>query len=512
MAWKAKGMVLSNSKLMRQADSEAINDLGVGSTFLMQNAAEHVGAAAQALARVPEAYVFCSSGNNGGDGVGAAACLLRAGFQARVLLCGDRRKMSGDTREMVRRLGELGGRVEDFDPGEEGLDLKLKNTGVIIDAIFGIGLNREVTGPALEAIRLINASGTPVVSADIPSGVDADTGRIMGAAVRADVTVTFSMAKTGHFAEPGCTCCGRVEVRDIGIPRSVLEQCRTDTHAMLDGEIRLPRRSPISHKGDYGKVLIAGGCVGYTGAPTLCARAAVRSGAGLVYLGVPERIYGVTAVKNDESMPFPLPCGEDGMFSPEGAARLLGKLRECDVLAIGPGMGRGKGAVDMALKVISECGKPAVVDADGLYALSRDMSVISRRSSPVVLTPHEGEFARLGGSLRGDRVSAARKFASDYNCTLVLKGHRTIAAFPDGEAYISTHGNAGMAKGGSGDVLTGIIAAMLGQFEHKQAVKTAVFLHGLAGDLCRGEKGEYAMTAGDVIGTLPRALKILEQE
>ena len=503
-------MILSDSKLMRRADETAINDFGIESARLMQNAAEHV-AAARDIARRPEAYVFCSSGNNGGDGVGAAVCLLRAGFQVRVLLCGSRRKMSADTREMERRLLELGGEVEDFDPKEYGLEEKLENTGVIIDAIFGIGLNREVTGPALEAIRLINASGAPVVSADIPSGVEADTGRIMGQAVRADVTVTFSMAKIGHFAEPGCTCCGRVEVRDIGIPRSVLEKCRTDTHAMLDGEIRLPRRNPLSHKGDHGKVLIAGGCVGYTGAPTLCARAAVRSGAGLVYLAVPERIYGVTAVKNDESMPFPLPCGEDGMFSAGGAELLLEKLRGCGVLAIGPGMGRGEGVVKMALEVLRECDKPAVVDADGLYALSRDMSVISQRGSPLVLTPHEGEFARLGGTLGNGRVSAARRFACDYNCTLVLKGHRTVVAFPDGEAYISTRGNAGMAKGGSGDVLTGIIAAMLGQFELKRAVKTAVFLHGLAGDLCREEKGEYAMTASDIIETLPRALKILEE-
>lgn len=506
-------MVLSNSALMRAADGTAINGLGIASTALMENAAGHLAGAARGIARENKsAYIFCGSGNNGGDGVAAAAYLLRDGFTVRVLLCGRRTSMTPDTREMERRLGSLGGAVEDFDPGEDGLAAHIDGAGVIIDAIFGIGLNREVAGPALEAIRLINAAKAPVVSADIPSGVDADTGRIMGAAVRADVTVTFSMAKIGHFAEPGCTCCGAVEVRDIGIPQSLLEQYGAGVSAMTDGEIKLPRRNPLSHKGDYGKILIAGGCVGYTGAPTLCARAAVRAGAGLVHLAVPEPVYAITAVKNDESMPFPLPGDENGMFSASGAAALLEKLSACDVLAIGPGMGRSRGAVRFALDVLAGSDKPAVVDADALYALSRDMSVMARRGN-LVLTPHEGEFTRMGGRLTGDRVSDARAFAARWGCTLVLKGHRTVIAFPDGEAYISTHGNAGMARGGSGDVLTGIIAAMLGQIEFRRAVTTAVHLHGLAGDLCREEKGEYAMTAGDVIETLPRATKIMvEQE
>ena len=506
-------MILSNSALMRRADENAVKGMGIASTLLMQNAAEHLAESAQELARGKKsAYIFCGTGNNGGDGVACAAYLLRRGFETRVLMCGKRRSMSPDTREMVRRLEKLGGSVEDFDPCEEGLAARLDAAGVIIDAIFGIGLNREVAGPAAEAIRLINAAGVPVVSADIPSGVDADTGRIMGQAVRADVTVTFSMAKIGHFSEPGCTCCGRVEVCGIGLPQTLLEQARTSTCAMLDGEVRLPRRNPLTHKGDYGRVLIAGGCRDYTGAPTLCARAAVRSGAGLVHLAVPEQIYAVTAVKNDESMPFPLPCDENGMFSYEGASELLERLRGCDVLAIGPGLGRSRDTVRLTLDVLAGSDKPAVVDADGLYALSRDMSAIARHRGELVLTPHEGEFARMGGVLTGDRVSDARAFAGRWGCTLVLKGYRTVVAFPDGETYISTHGNPGMAKGGSGDVLTGIIAAMLGQLEFKRAVTTAVFLHGLAGDLCAEEKGEYAMTAGDVIDTLPRVAKILEQE
>lgn len=507
-------MLLSDSQRMRDADNTAINGRGIPSTWLMRNAAGHVAEAAIELASGNKsAYIFCGSGNNGGDGVAAALYLMRRGFDVRVLLCGSRRSMTADTAEMERRLLELGGRLEDFDPDEQGLEEKLKNTAVIIDALFGIGLNREIQGRALDAIALINASGAPVVSADIPSGVEADTGRILGRAVKADVTVTFSMAKTGHFAEPGCTCCGRLKIVDIGIPDDLLNVCGTNVHAMVDGEISLPRRRAVSHKGNYGRLLIIGGSVGYTGAPSLCARAAVRSGAGLVHLGVPEKIYGVTAVKNDEAMPFPLPCGGDGRLSAMAAQEALEKLSVCDVCAIGPGLGRSEDTVKLVQELILRGGKPMVIDADGLYALSRDMSVTGKGQGPLVLTPHEAEFTRMGGVLTGDRVSDARSFARKHNCVLVLKGHRTMAAFPDGEVYITSHGNPGMAKGGSGDVLTGVIAAMMGQLPLKQAVTTAVFLHSYAGDLCREEKGEYAMTAGDVIETLPLATKnILEQE
>lgn len=498
-------MLLSNSQKMRDADSAAVNINGIPSAQLMRAAARHLADAARELAGDGgSVLIFCGSGNNGGDGVAAAMFLMGSGCRVRVLLVGSRDKMSADTAEMERRLTEMGGRLEDF---EDTAELRCAAAGAdaIIDAIFGTGLSRAVSGRALEAVRMINAAGVPVVSADIPSGVDADTGQVLGEAVRADVTVAFAMAKIGHFAEPGCTFCGRVITADIGIPQGILAGCGTGVYALYPKDAALPPRPALSHKGNYGRVLIAAGSVGYTGAPVLCSRAAVRCGAGLVYLAVPESIYAIAAVKSDEAMPFPLPA-EEGGFSKEAAGQLTERASACDVCAIGPGLGRGAGAAELVLEAVRRVRGPLVLDADALYALSRDMDALRERQGVTVLTPHEGEFARMGGSIGADRVGSARDFARRFGCVLVLKGHRTLAAYPDGEVYISTCGGPGMAKGGSGDVLTGMIAAMLGQFTLKQAVNHAVLLHGMAGDICARTMGEYAMTATDIIDALPGAL------
>jgi NAD(P)H-hydrate epimerase len=278
---------------------------------------------------------------------------------------------------------------------------------------------------------------------------------------------------------------------------------------LRDELVRLPKRKAETHKGDYGRVLIVGGSVGYTGAPTLCARAAVRSGAGLVYLGVPETIYTVTAVKNDEAMPFPLPADGAGRLSPDALRAVAERLRGCDVCAAGPGLGKGEGTAALVRYLLEHWEKPLVLDADGLNMLARQTDVLKAHRGPVVLTPHDGEFRRLGGKLDGDRALCAADFAAEYGCILVLKGHRTLVAFPDGQVFRCSRGNPGMAKGGSGDVLTGVIAALLGQFPPEQAVPTAVQLHALAGDLCAAAQGEYAMTATDLIETLPAATKQL---
>ncbi len=280
---------------------------------------------------------------------------------------------------------------------------------------------------------------------------------------------------------------------------------------LRDGELRLPRRRADSHKGDYGKLLVLGGCVGYTGAPTLCARAAVRSGAGLVYLGVPAPIYDITAVKNDEAMPFPLPADADGGVAAAAVGTVLERLRGCGVCALGPGMGKGEGTAAVVRAVLEAAPVPLVLDADALNVLRPMLPVLARRAVPAVLTPHAGEFARLGGELTGDPAADALRFADAWKCVLVLKGHRSVVAFPGGEVYITTHGNPGMAKGGSGDVLTGVVAALLGQLPLRRAVTTGVYLHSLAGDLCAARLGEYAMTATDLIETLPEATKRLTQ-
>ena len=276
--------------------------------------------------------------------------------------------------------------------------------------------------------------------------------------------------------------------------------------------IMLPRRARESSKRDYGRLLILAGSRGYTGAPTFASRAAVRGGAGLVWLGVPESIYAVTAVKNDEAMPFPLPCDAQGRLTAEALPEVEARLERMSCLAIGPGLGRSAGVTEFVQGALAASRVPTVVDADALWALSRDMSSLEDAACPLVLTPHEGEFAMLGGLLDGDRVASARRFASRWGCTLVLKGSGSVVAFPDGECYVNQTGNPGMARGGSGDVLTGLMAAMLCQLPFRDAVRAAVYLHGLAGDMAAGELGEYGMTPTDMIRLLPAALKTVTEE
>ena len=276
--------------------------------------------------------------------------------------------------------------------------------------------------------------------------------------------------------------------------------------------ISLPRRARDSSKRDYGRLLILAGSRGYTGAPNFASRAAVRGGAGIVWLGVPESIYEICAVKNDEAMPFPLPCDGDGRLTAEALPEVEARLERMSCLAIGPGLGRSAGVTEFVQGALAASRVPTVVDADALWALSRDMSSLEDAACPLVLTPHEGEFAMLGGLLDGDRVASARRFASRWGCTLVLKGSGSVVAFPDGECYVNQTGNPGMARGGSGDVLTGLMAAMLCQLPFRDAVRAAVHLHGLAGDMAAGELGEYGMTPTDMIRLLPAALKTVTEE
>lgn len=276
----------------------------------------------------------------------------------------------------------------------------------------------------------------------------------------------------------------------------------------------LPRRARASSKHDYGRLLIVGGSVGYSGAPTLASRAAVRGGAGLVHLAVPRDIYLVAAMKNDEAMTMPVDCDENGVISAGAIPALMDILPRCDVLAMGPGLGRSRGVAELVRTLALECEAQVVLDADALWALSQlEPDFLSRLGKPAVLTPHEGEFVRhLGGELAPSREAAAERYAREHGCIMVLKGANTVVAFPDGRTYVNRSGNPGLARGGSGDALTGIMGALLCQFPADKAVPLAVYLHGLAGDIAAGEKGEYGMTITDVIDALPQAMKLITEE
>lgn len=512
-------MKLATAAQMRELDQKAIEKRKIPSIDLMEWAAVEVAQAALDL--LPEkpnkcrAAVFCGAGNNGGDGIGAARLLFLTGLKVRVFLVGDYGRLTPDAMEETGRLSECGIELEDFDPEDKGQAAWTRNSHVIIDAVFGVGLSREIAPESkfAAAIDLMNRckKGT-VIAADIASGVDADTGRVLGRAVKADRTVTFSLKKIGQAVGDGALLSGKVTVHNIGIPASLVGEtvCPVQTVERDFAAYALPPRKPDGHKGDFGRLLVVGGAVGYTGAPYLTALAAVRSGCGLVYLGVPDSIWEIETVRCVSAMPFPLTSEWSGKLGRRALVSVLEKLDNCDVLAIGPGLGRDEDTAKLVREVLQKTEKPVVLDADGINALEGHIDILDqRRGRATILTPHDGEFARLG-TLTGDRVGSARAFAREHGCILVLKGHRTVAAGPEGNVLVNTTGNSGLAKGGSGDVLTGLIASLLAQGAAPMlAAAAGVWIHGRAGDLAAADLTEYCVTPEDVVGAFPKVFSEL---
>ena len=525
-------MRVATAQEMREMDRHAIEEIGIPSTLLMERAAQGFAAAAvelcswrgaqentepQGESKEKRAAVFCGSGNNGGDGVAAARLLRKQGFEVRAFFVGKRERMTEDCREMERRLVELGGCLEDFCLESPEQKDWCDRADVILDAIFGTGLNAEVRGAAAHAIAWINESSAPVVSADIASGIEADTGRILGIAVKADVTVTFTYPKIGNLVGKGALHTGRLAIHSIGIPKESIPAPARELACLTASEASalLPERLADGHKGTFGKVYVLGGSVGFTGAPLFSARAAVRSGSGLVFAGVPRAVYPIVASASQEAMPYPLACDEEGRLTMEALWAVSEGMEACDAVLAGPGLGRSEELDQLVSKLMLKVQQPLVMDADGLYALRNQKQLLKERAKKgfqTILTPHEGEFARLGGDLPGERrLQAAQKFAEEYGCILVLKGPGTIVAGPDGRTFINTTGNNGMAKGGSGDVLAGMILSFLGQgMEPVPAAALAVWMHGRAGDLCARDLSVYAMRPMDLIEYLPKVFLELE--
>ncbi len=459
----------------------------------------------------PRIGIVCGPGNNGGDGIAAARLLLEAGYYVRTFLVGDREKMTPDARAMEEKLRDAGGQLEPLDLEDQRDVMWLTTCDCFVDALFGVGLKRPLAGEFLSVVRWLNTQRTPVVSCDLPSGVDGDTGEVLGDAVRARVTVTFTCPKPGLYLDAGAGRAGKVKVADIGIPVELVHQYirRADCTDLMPDYMHsyLPKRPVDGHKGDFGKIFVLAGSEGYTGAPVLAARGALRTGAGLVFVGVPREIYPIIAVKCDEAMPFPLP---------ERYEEILEKAKGCDVALLGPGLGRHPRTEKLVRSLLEDLDIPVVLDADGINALCGHIDILDKRAAPTVLTPHAGEFARLTGCplpIR-DRLTAARTFAREHRCTLVLKGHGTVTAAPSGKCWICGTGNPGMAKGGSGDVLAGMVAALWGQkqlqgpyTDRSELAAWAVWFHGKAGDRCAERLGEYAMLPSDLVETIPEILK-----
>ena len=517
-------MRLATAAQMREMDRRAIEEEGIPALALMEHAARAVADTVTGLVKELEpsagrggkphrAAIFCGAGNNGGDGIAAARILMDRGWEVRAIMAGKRYRLTDDAREMERRLEERGGKLEDFIPSSAQFAAWCLEADVMVDALFGVGLNTDLDGSALVAVEMMNTCAIPVVAVDIASGVEADTGRVMGRAVEPAVTVTFTLPKIGHYVGKGALHRGRLVVADIGIPSKLVDAVVCPVCTVERQDLRLPRRERDAHKGMFGRVYLVGGSASMTGAPVMAAKAAMRSGAGTVTLGVPQQVWSVAAAKLDEAMVQPLPCGKDGLLELVAAHMVVERLAKYSVCLVGPGLGRSNTVHAVVRTLLQECKLPLVLDADGINALEGHIDVLDGRSGQcTILTPHDAEFKRLGGDLsHGDRLRAAREFAQAHSCCVILKGQGTITAFPDGMAYVNTTGNPGMAKGGSGDILAGILVSLLAQgLTPREAAPMAVWLHGYAGDRCAQELGEYGMIPTDLINRLPEALRAIE--
>ncbi len=495
---------------MREAERRTIEERGVPSLRLMERAGEEVVAAIEAHveSRPGPVTVLCGRGNNGGDGWVVARLLRERGWDVHGVLFGRADDVSGDARKNMERARQVGipaAEVQDDDDWDRCRS-RLAAGCLIVDALFGTGLTRPLTGLLATVARDVNAAGGSVVAIDLPTGLLSDLSRRDDPCLRAALTVTFAAPKLALALRPAPA--GRVIVADIGVPAAVVAELAAPRIRLLAAEtIRplVPVRPTEAHKGDFGRVVIAAGSRGRTGAARLAGLGALRAGAGLVTVATPASCLGLVA-QEPEYMTLGLP-DEEGVATGDGLEELL--AGQWDVVAAGPGLGTGAGCRKIVRALLDRPDRgPLVLDADALTVCGehRDLlrgRVRGRPAAPVVITPHPGEMARLSGTtvadVQRDRVAAAHSFATEHGVHVVLKGARTVIAAPDGAVAINTTGNPGLAKGGSGDVLTGVVAAWLGQVRDVDAaVALAVHLHGLAGDLAAREMGESGVLARDI--------------
>ncbi len=512
-------MKVVTAEIMQRLDRRTIEETGIPGMVLMENAGR--GAVREILKSYPailkgKVAVIAGKGNNGGDGFVIARYLMNRGADVKIFLLTARGEVKGDAKlnlDIVLKMKTSVTEIKDLDMWKAQVE-ELKGCDLIVDAIFGTGLKSEVKGLAREVIADLNLLEIPKAAVDLPSGLDANTGEVLGECVKSDLTVTFALPKRGLLVHPGSDYTGRLKVIDISIPSYLIEEeAIADQVLCFENLSRsIIKRDPNAHKGSYGHVLVIAGSKGKTGAAALACQAAARVGAGLVTLGIPESLNDIMEKKLTEVMTEPLAEAELGFLGVDSFDTIERLMEGKNVLALGPGISTREDTVKLVHKIVEKSTIPLVVDADGINGLALNLKLLKRTKIPVVLTPHPGEMARLtGGSskeVQQDRVTVARNFAQEYGCYLVLKGARSLIAEPDGKVSVNLTGNAGMASGGMGDVLTGMIPGFISQgYDIPTSAKLAVFMHGLLGDLVAVEKGPVGLIAGDLIHEIPRMLK-----
>lgn len=514
-------MKVATAEMMRRLDRKAISEFGIPGLVLMENAAR--GVVNTLFRSFPDLLacrvgILVGRGNNGGDGLAVARYLVNRGIPCRIFLFTAQEELKGDAAtnlEILKRMGIAVQEVLNLQEWEEQKPL-VASADLLLDGIFGTGLKGSVEGFFREIIESVNFLKKPVVAIDIPSGLDADSGQVLGSCIQAQITVTFGLAKRGLFVHPGAQAAGKVVIVDISIPSPALEGEKIQDHLLEAADFLpfLPARKPDAHKGQFGHLLVLAGSPGKTGAAALVSQAALRVGTGLITLGIPESLNPILEEKLTEVMTEPLPETREKTLALSAQQRIFELCSRKTTLAIGPGLSLNTETTRLVQQLIRKCPLPAVIDADGLSALAGKTEILRKSQKELILTPHPGEMARLAGSsiedVQKNRIEVARGFAEEYGVVLVLKGSRSLVASPGGEIFINPTGNPGMASGGVGDVLTGMIAGLMAQgFPVLEAAKLGVYLHGLAGDYTAFLKGERGIAATDLVELAPTVLNAL---
>ena len=523
-------MKVVTAQEMRQIDKQTIEKIGIPGIVLMETAATAVFRSIQK--NYPECRhvaVIIGKGNNGGDGLALARQLAHAGYNVQIVLVSPPESFTGDAVTNLQVAQKLGLSIIEIlsEPELKKIDKEILSCDLIVDAIFGTGLRDGINGYIKGVIDRLNSTKCPIIAIDLPSGLNADTGAVEGACVRAGRTVTLGLPKRGMFLYPGAETVGELEIADIGFPENVVksQDIRVNWTQAYHVSNWIPPRPVCSHKGTYGRVFVLAGSTGMTGAAVLASQAALRAGAGLVTLGIPKSLNPIVETKLSEVMTTPLPETTEGSLALSAKPQILEFIeRTASVLAIGPGLSQHPETADLIKNLVREIDRPAVIDADGLNALAEGgtdcptsrfklNNPLSSELSQTVLTPHPGEMARLTGlsvrDIERDRIGVAQKFAQEHGVILILKGVPTVIAHGTGEVWLNSTGNPGMATGGMGDVLTGLIAGLMAQgVSIPEAAVLGVYLHGLAGDISAEVTGMHGLIAGDVLEAIPEAIKM----
>jgi ADP-dependent NAD(P)H-hydrate dehydratase / NAD(P)H-hydrate epimerase len=513
-------MKIVTAKQMHSIDHRAIRSYGIPGPVLMENAASAIMAEMElffnGLGNV-RVGILCGKGNNGGDGLALARRLRIRGIVVRVALLAPFSAVRGEAKINLSILRKMDVEIIQNAASRNVADI-VSWSDILVDALLGVGLSSPVKGVYAQAVSQMNASGRPVVAVDLPTGINADTGAVMGAAIKADLTVTMALLKRGLVLHPGAGYAGAVRVADIGIPSEVVEKEHIKLN-LLDRTAAwgiAEERKRDAHKGDFGHALIIAGSPGKAGAAVMAAKAALRTGPGLVSVATPNGLVPIIQAQVSEAMCIPADESIEGTLGIGSENTLLAATETMDAVAIGPGLSTHFETAQVVRHLIQRITVPLVIDADGLNALVEDRDLLLKAKAPVIVTPHPGEMGRLLGissaEVQQDRINIATHFAQQYRVTVILKGAGTVVALANGEVFVNSTGNPGMATGGTGDVLTGMIAGFLAQgIPVVQAACLSVYLHGLAGDMAAKDKGESSLIAGDVIEHIAAAIKQIHE-